>query len=559
MCSESGPRTTSDQAPLRSPRSGRRSSDALTLAATLAVAFTVLVLTMPEFIYTGDPMAIRASTIRWLETGRLDVPGEYAESFGDKGQYFFENPRTGKWYPKFGILNTFLYAPPLFLERLTAGPLGFDDGLDSVLWQRRCWWLNVYNITLSLILAVYLYRTARHVAAPPGVAMTYVLLVFFGTFLWTYLRAQTTELFQVLFFSAAQFHVVRLCPKPGQAGTDTRVSFHIAMAATFVGLLMLVKIAYVVLLPPALFVVCAAGYHAAHWHGGRPGHRLVLYAVLPLLTASVLLLAGNWYRFGSPWATGYGQWTAERALFTSQPAEGLVGFIIDPQKSVFLYFPVLLLAVFGMRSFWRQWPLPFAFACLSFLFMYLLCSWFVNWRGDWCLGPRYLLFVLPALGLPLTVLFRPEARCPGFVRLFSGGILVASLLTVNSPMSIHGESFFSAFEAQIRFPKSVREEIRPYFRRPLWDIHRQLRRWRMGVSAFPPLEQVRGWLTVADQQQIEDSLRKIPWGNYYWLHRRKAPNSLVGIETASEARQDEGGGEADPKTYGITWRTVGRR
>ena len=63
-----------------------------TLCWLLIAIAAFLLLTMPRFIYIGDPVTIRMTTIRLLTSGEISVPAEIAGGFGERGQFFFENP-----------------------------------------------------------------------------------------------------------------------------------------------------------------------------------------------------------------------------------------------------------------------------------------------------------------------------------------------------------------------------------------------------------------------------------------------------------------------------------
>src|SRR6185295_16935508 len=66
--------------------------------------------------------------------------------------------------------------------------------------------LNLYNVALSLLIAWYLYQLAGLYVARALTRSLFVLAVFYSTFLWNYLRAQSSEIFQVLFFAGFFYH-----------------------------------------------------------------------------------------------------------------------------------------------------------------------------------------------------------------------------------------------------------------------------------------------------------------------------------------------------------------
>jgi hypothetical protein len=119
-----------------------------------------------------------------------------------------------------------------------------------------------------------------------------------------------------------------------------------------------------------------------------------------------LLGAYNAVCFGSPFALSaaheaYGSFAAlvERGFFgISWPAVGgLAGLLLSPSRGLVVWAPLTALSVLGAlaRPLWPKstWArLALAAAPVALL---AVMSGYVNWRGGWFPGPRYLLPVLP--------------------------------------------------------------------------------------------------------------------------------------------------------------------
>ena len=167
------------------------------------------------------------------------------------------------------------------------------------------------------------------------------------------------------------------------------------MAAICLGLLCLSKTVYVILVP----IVVA--FFALTKSESKRSEQLLWFG-LPLSIFLCLLLASNWYKFGSPFNTGYTQWSEEARPFTANLFPGFVGFLASKQGSIFMHFPVLLFALIGWPIFFknrrRQALLTVGLAATLFL----VSSAFTNWKGEACYGPRYLLPVLPLVSLPFV-------------------------------------------------------------------------------------------------------------------------------------------------------------
>lgn len=179
------------------------------------------------------------------------------------------------------------------------------------------------------------------------------------------------------------------------------------------------------LLLRATAVIAVPGVVVVLWLESRswPERRQIGWRVgLPLALAVGVTLGYNWLRFGHPLNSGYYEvaWTTPLAL-------GLYGLLFSPGKGVFLYTPLLLLAVGALPLFFQKhrrlawlvtlWWLAF----LAFYAPYNFWTGGVNW------GPRFLLPLLPVSLLPLAVLLhQPKIRLawPLFVTLFALGVLI---------------------------------------------------------------------------------------------------------------------------------------
>ncbi|MCX8035830.1 MAG: PA14 domain-containing protein [Candidatus Sumerlaeia bacterium] len=132
---------------------------------------------------------------------------------------------------------------------------------------------------------------------------------------------------------------------------------------------------------------------AALWaaqHGRRPARINSALSFWAAAAAGLALtMAYNYARFYDPFELGYDDDNMSWRLLPS----GLFGFLFSPTKSIFLFSPLLLPALAGMKALWRRlgggiraggffWLLGAPLAAYS-------C--FETWDGGWCFGPRYLL------------------------------------------------------------------------------------------------------------------------------------------------------------------------
>jgi hypothetical protein len=152
----------------------------------------------------------------------------------------------------------------------------------------------------------------------------------------------------------------------------------------------------------------------------------------------------NAFRFGSVFEAGYNLWAAERHFvnFSNPVGIGLAGELLSPGKGLFVYCPILILAVLGLRPFWASHRL-LAIACVVASITYLV--FFAKYKashGDNAWGPRYFTFLIPFWMLFVAEFLRSGFRQRTRVsQIAVRGIIVASFLfqlaAVMVDMNVH--------------------------------------------------------------------------------------------------------------------------
>lgn len=487
----------------------------------LAIAFatcTILIVTAPKTLYPGDPVAIRLSAEELVRNGRIDVPAEIAARFGERGQYFYENPLTGLWYPKYGITNILLYAIPLSLERLTTERLPSELKLTRSDFDIRLWWLNLLNIVMSSALAIYLFMLGSRESSRYALVIIYVLSLMFSTFMWNYLRAHTVEIFQVLMFTAAWYHAVSA--KKMASLNGPWFTCHCVCAMLAIGWLVLGKLVY-----SPLLVIISGDIAIKLCNNTTPNRptRLLILAILEIAIASLVLFT-NWFRFGSPWSTGYDQWVVEREFLHGDIWRALVGYLVDKRMSVFIYFPPLVMGIIGLFTSSYERRYEWLVAWTSFGILLVINASFINWRGEWCYGPRYLLFALPVLSLPgINVLHRVML----FQRVVARRILciITAIVVIYSlQLQIRVNMLDFLMPARVAgFFKSYEDDVLVsyFWNQPYWTINTHLLCFAIGRGTFPPLEHVRGRIAPHEYALLHSEVQRSVSINLIWMDGTK--------------------------------------
>jgi hypothetical protein len=140
------------------------------------------------------------------------------------------------------------------------------------------------------------------------------------------------------------------------------------------------------------------------------------------------------YRYGHPLESGYEQG------FGHSPWDALWGWLVSPGHSVFLYDPILLLAIVGALWLWRRARRETALLLACIGAQVVLYSTWSDWSGGYSYAARFLLDVLP-LGVVLAapVIAAPRTR-PAVWLCAGAGFLITAACTFVNPLDLYGRA-----------------------------------------------------------------------------------------------------------------------
>lgn len=161
-----------------------------------------------------------------------------------------------------------------------------------------------------------------------------------------------------------------------------------------------------------------------------------------ILLAAPMGLGWSFYyneiRFGTPFYFDKLDIGVNQPPLFGSPIEGLIGLLVSPGKSIFLYSPVVLLALLGWNALRRRWPMVAWCAAAVMGVQLLFTSCLAFFHGDWCWGPRYLAVTLPLFGLAMAFGDYSAWRKP----LATGLIGVGLVIQLLGLTTVHERYFF---------------------------------------------------------------------------------------------------------------------
>jgi hypothetical protein len=192
------------------------------------------------------------------------------------------------------------------------------------------------------------------------------------------------------------------------------------------GLVVNTKAIYILALPGAVAYLAP---HLFRTQGARGLLRAVGWVLLGALPGLVMMLAYNQVRTGSFTNVGYALpiTGATTRSFSENVFFGLYGLFLSPGKSLFLYSPPLLASLLALPRAWKTRERGWLWATLLTAGPVVYYNGtYLFWSGDWCWGPRYILFLVPMLLLPLAFLLDDLLAARRRLALAALGVLVAA-------------------------------------------------------------------------------------------------------------------------------------
>jgi len=157
---------------------------------------------------------------------------------------------------------------------------------------------------------------------------------------------------------------------------------------------------------PLLILALAPLAHLA-WDAHAPARKpLVLAFMIGIVPAVIWQGWYNLIRTGAFYVPAAALPQFANLRPDGNPLQGLIGMLASPGKSLFLYSPILLLAIPGVRSLMRDGRWLGAGIATAVALYALLHAPLRNWSGEWGWGPRYLVPVT----MPLMLLAVAFAR-----------------------------------------------------------------------------------------------------------------------------------------------------
>lgn len=300
----------------------------------------------------------------------------------------FLNPQNGHYYSKYGIFYVLIMMPFYLLGILAAKILPFL-GQDIITKLTS----NFTNCFITALIIIGMYVLARIFKYSVKVSVSLSLILGFTTMLWNYATESFSEpLTGLLLLFIVIFAVLYK--------KDLK-DIYVFLTFLFLGLLVLTKIYNIILFIPLLIYVVFISWKK------KNSSQIAKTLVLITLTTGlflILVVLLNKIRFGGFIACGYGGRIYDyKFLFNFLNIT--YGFLFSSGRSIFLYNLVLIVALFGIKNFYKKNKNEALLFSGFILIYFILLAPLEYWAGGRCWGPRYLYIFIPLILLPLGEIY----------------------------------------------------------------------------------------------------------------------------------------------------------
>lgn len=453
------------------------------------LVFIINFFTMPRIFYAGDSSAIKVNAINLVNTGKFGINPLYRDkikgSLKLKGQYFHKN-KDGDYYSRWGFFNTIVSSiPEFFVSNQEKSNLTVSvDGI---------WAHNLLNVLLSCVFAVLLFLICGYYTNARASKYFYVISVIYGTYVWNYLRAQSYEIIHLVSFALFYYSYLKYIELK-----KTRWSLISNLALMFFAFS---KFFYILLFPIVFF------YNRYALKNTKNRDMQFVTALIFVFTLLVLLVT-NYIHFDSFVFTknaSHDPYNAQVIPFSfSYFSSRIFDYFISAKSNVFFYFPPILLLALNFKKFYSLNKNTYLMIVIVSIFYFLVLSTFYTF-GEWCYGPRFFVFILPFLTLPLLSFYEELLASNKVIKRFLLPSILIILFAYSSFLQINmnKKDFFLYYRLQGTFSVFKDKEVDDYFKKiPTPVIIRDFDNFMNGKENFLLLERVASNVKIEDRSVL---------------------------------------------------------
>ncbi len=296
----------------------------------------------------------------------------------------------GRYYDVHGLLNTFVHVPFVALDPLlgNAGPRARDAS---------AFISSMSGVVINSLTVMAFYILLSGLGIARAASLTATIALAFGTMMFPYSGTNYEGNADILCLVLASHYCFAFL----RAAPETRARLF-GWCGFWCGAALLGRESNFVLV--GLIGIAVLFTKETGSNFGNYSRSLFRFAVA-LLPFVLLLGWFNWIRTGTPFETAitYRIGAGYYPFFEVKHPYGIVALLLSPGGSIFVYSPMALLALCGVRALWRRFPREAVIGTVFTMVTLVSSGVLPKWFGLSGWGPRYLNPTLPFLLVALAV------------------------------------------------------------------------------------------------------------------------------------------------------------
>ena len=228
---------------------------------------------------------------------------------------------TDKIYSQYGIGILLIFIPIVSLAKLIV----FTTGIDEQILTNFL--LSFYNIPFAIIGLWFFRDILKSQGQDKRLATFFMICLGLGTTFWKYVVTDFSEITQIALILGAI-----------RSFTLTDDPFRWIKVFSFLSFLILLKVLYVVILPPFIILTLK---------DGLKNKKIIInsiHGLFCLIPTAIFLMFFNWFRFGSILQSGYGK--HQTAFSLTYLERDWLDYIFSFDRGIIPYSPLLLIVLF---------------------------------------------------------------------------------------------------------------------------------------------------------------------------------------------------------------------
>jgi len=247
--------------------------------------------------------------------------------------------------------------------------------------------VSLYSPIICSLIILFFFKFCINLGYKIKTCLIASMLLAFASPIWVYSKVNFNEPLQILSMLSSLYLIHRF--KTSNSKKENMILFFAGFSMAYAPLTRIIGILSV----PGIIIYYFLTLHFKYKSDYKKLIIKSIYFFIPAIFLMVALLYYNYFRFGNIFDTGDHYYAKESYNYLS----GLYYNFLSPQKGLFLFCPLLILAILKFKSFFLKHKIETIGFLMVFAPFFIYIPSIAGFSGSWAYGPRHFLFSIPLL------------------------------------------------------------------------------------------------------------------------------------------------------------------